>query len=202
MVKSRITCSCAKDPCTARVVYTIGTSRARIKSLFALANSVSATSNTTTSIASNMTDLSRCRLLALPREIRDLIYAYLHQSALATEEPRGNESGNLLVLVTCAPLTAVLQLCKQIQSEYLEMVFNHIALRIAVPSDHKIMDGIKLKDGVPSKIFTRAVEILVNVDYVRIDDRLEEESGDELSVYLDGVVSEPEEASVQRQYKG
>lgn len=72
----------------------------------------------TTVIAPEINEFNRLNLLGLPREIRDQIYAHLHQPLSVRWELNKRDVHCVTIDMPKAPLPAVLRTCRQLHDEY------------------------------------------------------------------------------------
>ncbi|KAJ4314150.1 hypothetical protein N0V94_006609, partial [Neodidymelliopsis sp. IMI 364377] len=93
---------------------------------------VAAPSTTTTTVAYSQATTSGTHLLALPREIRNQIYTYLHQPLQFRWEINKHDVHCATISVSQAPIPSVLQTCTRLRDEYQESpIFRNLSATLS-----------------------------------------------------------------------
>lgn len=120
-----------------------------------------------------------CRLLELPREVRNLIYGHLMSDnvVLITKPVESDEDPNNTAHLANAPLVSVFSVCKQIHDEYKDSCYKEAALYIYAVQPRLARSSFNFKPSVPKKLFKNVSVCLVKIAFGM----------------LQGIVGEPEQ---------
>ncbi|KAF2165488.1 hypothetical protein M409DRAFT_24339 [Zasmidium cellare ATCC 36951] len=151
-------------------------------------------------MASDTADAQPCRLLGIPREVRNIIYEYLTVDdpvhITHPTEP-GAESKNTVVLGN-APIVSVFQTCKQIRAEYKDVCFKKAMILIYATMLNLRYGSFDFKRGVPKKLFKN-----VSMCHLKIPFYLLQEVDDPNQLrefIIDVSVGEAEEETYDREW--
>lgn len=124
-----------------------------------------------------------CRLLQLPRELRNNIYEELNHDHFITitrdHDPNSKRRNGMAV--DNAPYASVMRLCKQIHYEYDDVRFKKVHLIIYTAEMRLKLSTFDLKAGVPKELFKHVTWCQVSIPYgllIDCDEDIVEEFND------------------------
>lgn len=139
----------------------------------------------------------RCYLLELPRELRDLIYGYIHKKCTITEDPEKYEDPCARVCMVNGPEPQVLRVCKQVYQEYGEIAYEGSQLLFDVETVPLRIANLYTKSGFARHAMRQADRCAVRISY---PDLLKSTSKERLLEWSRETRNETEAQTLQRSW--
>ena len=141
-----------------------------------------------------VTSNSRCYLLELPRELRDLIYGYIHKKCDLIEDADQSEDQGARAHMLNEPQPQMFRVCQQIRQEYAEVAV--LGIELALKARRMRVTDFHLEPGLAIHWMRAAVSCTVRVTWAHLMPLTRQD----LCRWWIAVHDEPEEQTLQRSW--